>query len=212
VPAFDRQQEREDLEREQLARNVIYLRQPVIVCGEPLNNITPHLLTVLTVMRTPFYYGGKFNHGHVAQFLWACHVDYSPRAWWKRHQLIKRASRLDLESAAKEIDDFIALTFMDAPKSGNSKEKPIAADIAWLVYRFRHDPWRQSRDVTIHTPFRELYQELRCWKKEHTEEYIENKSDKHIADWSEQVNAMLKDGRITQAQLDAYWARHRKNN
>lgn len=190
------------LAQEQYARNVAYLDQPVIVCGEPLRNITPHLLTVLTVMRTPFYVGGNYTRVHVAQFLWACHVDYSPRSWWRRRGVIRRASRLDLQQAGDDIAAFMDLTFMDAPKGGKS-EKPIASDTAWLVYRFRNPPWNQSEKVTIHTPFRKLYQELRCYQKEHGE-IVVNDSDKLKSSWLEKLQDAVDKGEIQQGDLDAY--------
>lgn len=218
--AFDRAKEREDLEREQLARNTIYLGQPYTVCGEPLHNITPYLLSVLTVARNPFAIGGSIRLAHVAQFLWALHVDYSPSAWWKKRQLMKRASRLEIHSSVAEIQSFLEITFMDQPH-GISKEKPIASDTAWLVFRFRHEPWGMKKEETIHTPFRELYQELRCWRRENTEDYIENPSDTHIKTYGEKINEALEKGRrgepggITQAQLDEAnlrWRKEREKN
>lgn len=200
----------EEVAKEQLARNVAYLDQPEIVCGEPLRNITPRMLALLTVMRTPFYFGGNFTHAHVSQFLWACHRDYSPTAWWKRRQLRKRTSRLGLEQAEKEISAFIDLTFMDMPR-GAGQEKPIASGTAWLVYRFRNPPWNQSESVTLDTPFRKLYQELRCWMREHGEG-VDNKSDKRKATWLEQLNEELKAGRITQKELDEWNAKNRRRN
>lgn len=199
----------EEVEREQLARNVAYLDQPEIVCGEPLRNITPHLLALLTVTRTPFYFGGTITHAHLAQFLWACHRDYSPRAWWKRRQLIHRASRLDLAKANEEISAFIELTFMDMPRGGDA-EKPIASGTAWLVYRFRNPPWNQAEQITLHTPFRKLYQELRCWQREQGE-HIASKSDIKKSNWLDDVQRALDSGEITQAQLDAWNAKHRNN-
>lgn len=191
------------LEKEQFARNVAYLDQPVIVCGEPLRNITPHLLTLLTVMRTPFYCGGKYSHAHVAQFLWACHVDYSPRSWWNRRRMTLRTSQLDLQKCGQDIAEFLDLTFMDAPKGNGKSDKPIASDTAWLVYRFRNTPWNQSEQVTIHTPFRKLYQELRCWLKDQGE-IVVNPSDLLKSDWLGKLQVEVDEGRLDQEDLDAW--------
>lgn len=193
----------ERIAQEQIARNVAYLDQPEMVCGEPLRNITPHMHTVLSVMRTPFIHGGNFNRAHVAQFLWACHVDYSPRSWWRRRTMTKRTSRLSLEVCYEDIAKFLDLTFMDAPRGTSKGEKPIASDTAWLVYRFRNPPWNQSEQVTLHAPFRKLYQELRCWQKENGETIV-NPSDAMKSEWLEKLQTEVNEGRLDQSDLDAW--------
>lgn len=181
------------IEAEQIARNVAYLGQPEYVCGEPLNNLTPHLFGVLTVARSPFVCGGPITPATVAQFLWACHRDYAPPAWHRftsrrlRKRISVKCSTLDLAEAHSEITAFLDLTFMDAPKSGKL-ERPVASNTAWLNFRFRHEPWKFSEEKTMHAPFRILYQELRCWTKENTEETLTNQSDRKIQDWQEEVN------------------------
>lgn len=106
-----------------------------------------------------------------------------------------------------EIQEFVNLTFMDAP-AGGKEEKPIASNIAWLVYRFRHDPWRMSELETSNTPLRKLYQELRCFERENDKNPA-NKSDIKKSDWLGEVNLALKEGRITQKQLDDWNEKNR---
>ncbi len=193
----------EELERERIARNIVYLDGPVIVCGEPLRNLTPHLLVTLTVARSPFLVGGHPALAHVAQFLWACHANYAARSWWKRRRLIKLISRFDLSDAVNDIHEFLDLTFMDTPSSIGKSEKPIASDVAWLIYRFRNPPWNQAEAVTMHTPFRKLYQELRCWQKENGAQ-VNNRSDIKKSTWLQQLNEAVGRGEISQADVDGW--------
>lgn len=200
----------EAVAEERTQRSIPYLNAPEIVLGETLNNITPHLLAVLTAIQSPFYLGGPFTHAHVAQFLWALHRDYQPRgfkSWWNRRRIRRVVSRFTLDRCREEIGAFIDLTFMDMP-TGGREEKPIASSIAWLVYRFRCEPFRQPKIITLHTPLRDLYQELRCWMREQDQD-VPNRSDKFKATWIEQINEGLRTGVITQAQLDAWNAKHK---
>lgn len=200
-----------EVEQEQLKRNLVYLDQFEIVCGEPIRNITPRSQALLSAMRTPFLAGGAITPAIVAQFLWALHRDYAPSAWWKRRQLRKRLSRIPLDECASQIQAFIDLTFMDAP-TGGKEEKPIASSIAWLVYRFRHDPWRMSEQETANTPLRKLYQELRCWEREN-ERIPANRSDLLKADWLGKLNAWLAEDPVAnQKILDEWNATQRARN
>lgn len=199
------------VDREQLARNLVYLDQCETVCNEPIRNITPRSLALLNAMRTPFLTGGKITAATVSQFIWALHRDYSPRslkAWWKRRQLRNRLAKLSLEFCMGEIQAFIDLTFMDAP-TGGKEEKPIASNIAWLIYRFRHDPWRMSEQETSNTPLRKLYQELRCWEREN-DKTPANRSDILKTDWLNDLNAWLAEDPIAnQRILDAWNEKNR---
>lgn len=197
----------EEVEEESLKRNLVYLGQCETVCGAPIRNITPHLLAILSAMRTPFLHGGDITPSVVAQFIWALHRDYSPSGWWKRRQLRKRLAKLPLEQCALEIFAFIELTFMDRPQGGK-EEKPIASSIAWLIYRFRHDPWRMRERETSNTPLRKLYQELRYWEREN-EKTPANKSDMKKASWLQRVNDALQSGELTQKELDEWNERNR---
>lgn len=203
-----------EVEQEQLARNLVYLDQCETVCGEPIRNITPRLLAILSAMRTPFLHSGDITPSVVAQFIWALHRDYSATAWWKRSQLRKRLAKLPLEQCAIEIFAFLELTFMDRPQGGK-EEKPIASSIAWLIYRFRHKPWELKEHETSDTPLRKLYQELRCWEREN-EKTPANKSDIKKATWLGDVNEWLKeDPEGNQKILDAVnaqWAKLRNGD
>lgn len=196
-----------EVEQEQLKRNLVYLDQCEIVCGEPIRNITPRSLALLSAMRTPFLSGGSITAPVVAQFIWALHRDYSVASWWKRRQLRKRLARIPIEQCATEIFAFLDLTFMDRP-TGGKEEKPIASNIAWIVYRFRHEPWRMSERETSNTPLRKLYQELRCWEREN-DRIPANRSDILKTDWLNNLNEALKSGLLTQIQLDEWNAKIR---
>lgn len=188
VPGYD-----DAVAREQYARNVAYLGQPEIVCGEPLRNLTPHLLGILTVARSPFIVGGPFDWRSVAQFLWALHVDFRKPRWYRfltrsrKKRLAKKCALMDMGEARAEIGRYLELTDMDAPRGGKP-ERPIASNTAWICYRFQNEPWKTPRDVTKHIPFRILYQELRCWTREHTEETITSPSQVYVQTWQEKVN------------------------
>lgn len=180
-----------EVKQEQLARNLVYLDQFETVCGEPVYNVTPRLLATLNAIRTPFISGGTISRPIIAQFIWALHKDYSPRALWKRKCLRSRLARIPIDDCVKEIQAFIDLTFMDAP-TGGKEEKPIASNIAWMVYRFRHAPWNMREEETANTPLRKLYQELRCWEREQGETPA-NRSDIKKAAFLVNINEWLKE-------------------
>lgn len=197
-----------EVEQEQLKRNLVYLDQFEIVCGEPIRNITPRLQAILNSIRSPLLCGGAITRPVIAQFIWALHSDYSQRAWWKRRQLRKRLERIPLEDCMRDIGAFIELTFMDAP-TGGREEKPIASSIAWMVYRFRHKPWCMSEHETSNTPLRKLYQELRCWEREN-QSVPANRSDILKTDWLNRLNAWIAEDPVNnQRQLDEWNARNR---
>lgn len=204
----------EALEREQFARSAAYLDLPEMVLGEPLKNITPHLLGVLTVSKSPFYIGRAFNYTHVAQFLWALHRDYRPggfRAWWQRQRLRRKVRTIPLRDCGDAIAAYMDLQFMDAPKGGKA-QRPIASAVAELVFRFRYEPWHQKESETIHIPIRRLYQEMKLWMREH-DQTVTNKSDGKIAEWQARVNAWLaEDPENNQRELDEWNAKHRNAN
>lgn len=177
--------------REQRLRNIAFLRLPVTVCGEELHDITPHSLAVLTVARSPFICGGAITHSAVLVFLWALNVRYAScgfRAWSYRRKLARKIYRMNLAYAAGEIERFVADTFMDAPCGTGKPELPVASDTAWMVYRFETGAWRRPAEVTMHTPFRILYQELKCYLREHTEQPIISPSNKFIATMGDVIN------------------------
>lgn len=199
----------EALEREQDARNLVYLDQPEIVLGQPLKNLTPHLLAVLTAIKSPFHVGGAFTQTHVAQFLWALHLHYSPTDKRGRDYMAHVASHFSLEQCRDEIAAFMDLQFMDMPRGGK-EEKPIASSVAWLVFRFRHEPWGMKEPEIVHTPLRKLYQELRCWMREN-EQPVHNQSDLLKSDWLTRVNEALRNGTLKQSELDEWNAKHGRN-
>lgn len=197
-----------EVDREQLARNLVYLDQCETVCGEPIRNITPRSLALLNAMRTPFLAGGRITPAVVSQFIWALHLDYSARSWWKRYWLRKRLGKLSLEFCSQEIQAFIDLTFMDAP-TGGKEEKPIASNIAWIIYRLRHDPWRMLEQETSNTPLRKIYQELRCFEREN-DKTPANRSDILKTDWLNKLNAWLAEDPVNhQHELDAWNEKNR---
>lgn len=174
-----------------------------------MRNITPQLLAVLISIKSPFYVGGEYTYPHVAQFLCALHAeDLEPDAENIR-RMLQSASRFTLSECARQIKDFIDLTFLDAPKSSGTPEKPIASEIAWLRYRFRGKPFEMEFDEIMETPLRILYQELRCWQKENGV-HVSNPSDKLSRSWLEQVQHYLSTGELTQADLDEFNERMRK--
>lgn len=199
----------EAVANEQAARVTAYLDKPEIVCGEPLRNITPHLLAILLDIETPFYCGGNYGYPHVAQFLCALHVEELDASPINVLRMTRSATRFLLEDCAAQISAFITLTFMDSPKGGGN-DKPIASSIAWLRYRFRCEPFRMKPSETMRTPLRQLYQELRCWERDNGED-VRNPSDRLTSSWLTQVQDALKRGEITQSDLDEFNAKCRRS-
>ena len=207
IPGYE-----EAVEEEQKARIRAYLNQPEIVCGEPLRNVTPHLLAVLIDIRSPFYCGGSYGYSHVAQFLCALHTEVVPDDHGRR-RMLEAACRMPIEQCAEEIDAFLKVTFLDSP-CGGSSEVPIASPIAWLVYRFRSEPFRMTVEEIMNRPLRILYQELRCWNKENGVT-VRNRSDLKKSAWLEEINRLTASGELTEqdlAEANERWRREQQGN
>jgi hypothetical protein len=191
---------------EQHARCIAYLNLPETVCGFKVKNITPLLHASLISHKTPFLLGGSFSHSHVAQFI--CLLSVNIVSDESIDLTLAEVSKIPLEQCSSEIDNFINLTFMDAPKGGKAS-KSIASATAWMVYRFRGEPFRMERQEILNTPYRILYQEMRCWEKEEGAN-IRNESDKLMGNWLQRLQDALDSGKITQEQLDEFNARNRE--
>lgn len=183
----------EAVEKERRSRTLVFLGLPENICGEKIHNLTPHLLVVLFSIGSPFVCGGggDITAAHIAQFIWALHVDYIPRSNPGSEELRKKicdsiASR-DLRKSYDEIAEYLEETFLDAP-DGDAKSRPIASQPAWLIYRFRREPFRMTKEEVMHTPLRELYQLLRCEDKYNGEDPKNKLSDKVRGDWLAEMN------------------------
>lgn len=156
------------ISRERKLREEAYLSAPHFICGIPLKQITPRLLAVLFRIETPFLTGAEVRDGDVLRFLWACHVDNPLRE--ERSRLFQPSKRqrflasinagFDFDLAVAEIDCFMEDTFMDSPDGKSSR--PYACSIAWLEYSMCSKPFCWTREYTLDSPMRIIYQLLRC--------------------------------------------------
>lgn len=179
----------EAVAKERELRTVIYLGLPEVVCGEWINNITPRLFVILTALKSPFIYDQPGDKDEVAQFLWTLHTEYTHDPFKRdkpRKSLCDRLAYLDIDNCNSEITEFMEATLLDAPDGPD--RIPVASAPAWLIYRFRRDPFRMSKEETMETPLRELYQELRCDDK-YNGEVVKNKlSDGIRGAWLDSLN------------------------
>jgi hypothetical protein len=199
IPGYD-----EAIEREQSARNLIYLGQPEFVCGFKIKNITPRLLARLNAVDTPFLRGSiDATYAHVGQFIWILSVNFTLNKFIRyfRRRAIKRKIHLsDLRLCIHEIDALIRLTFIDCVAGKGSNTAPIASGIAWLEYRMSCAPFNWHSERTLDTPLRRLYQLIRCWRAENGETVVNN-SHKLRGDWLDTLNAKLASGEIKADEL-----------
>lgn len=174
IPGYD-----EALASERKAREEAYLDAPHFICGVRLRQITPRILARLSFAETPFIYDGRIGTEHVAQFLWACHWDYSLDIH-KREEFVKSLRHYDYPTAVAEIDEFIDDTFLDAPtgKSGI----PYYCNFAWFEY-IMHKAMGWDSEYTLNQPLRRIYQLIRCMDHERGGIMTNRLSDKVRGDW-----------------------------
>ncbi len=177
---------------EQFHRNCIYLDIPETLCGESVNNITPRLLARLTAAKSPWVVGyGELSIEEVFKFVWALHVDYSPSNKRLGRKVLKSLKSLPLDQCYSKIEEFLKLTWQDALGGGSGKpEKPVASEVAWMIFQFREEPFHFDEEKTLDTPFRKLYQELRCRRKSKGGD-VSNPSDRLRGDWTVEVQKWL---------------------
>lgn len=203
IPGFD-----EATAKEREARNSVYLGLPQKLCGFSVRDITPRILCFLTQAKSPFVYGGAFDPADATPFVQFISFVAITDAPEKTFEEIGAAALLaDLDAWCAEIDEFVALTFLDAPTGGKSDDAPIASAIAWLEYRMAGEPFRWDSERTLDTALRRLYQLIRCWQKEQGDVVVNALSGKCESDWLDTVNGGLKDGGITPAMIEEMQAR-----
>ncbi len=180
IPGYD-----EALAKEALLRRSVFIGVPYGICGIPIHNITPFLLARLRVFHSAFIEGGTYDLGEVLKFLWAMSPKFSENQDEMDAFFEESAKSLaELESlslAFDEIDQFIEETFMDGPQGG-AESVPYVIGEAWMVYTFMKDPFRWTEEQALHTPYRKLFQYLRCVKLDN-DQVVYNESDKVKDAW-----------------------------
>lgn len=200
----------EAIAEESRLRYEIYLGQNEKICGIEVKQLTPYLLAVLKSAESPFVDGGDFDYVLAAQFIWAVSADFKPRDRRQFAHILKTIERnFSIDEVDAEISEYLRIAFLDAPTESGKQSKPIASATAWIVYRFRDVPFLQSRDVTLHRPFRELYQELKCWLKDQGESVM-NQSDAVMSRWLREINQQRAEGKITIEDIEEFAKRNRE--
>lgn len=201
IPGFE-----QALERERSERNLAYLNPVEIVCGHRVRQVTPLLLCKLLEARSPFMCGGSYGYPHVVQFL--CILGESQLTTEtafleEQRRLFAALVSIPLHECEKQISEFLGVTFRDQP-SGKKDGAPIASSVAWLEYRMTGEPWKWTREQTLNTPLRIIYQQIRCWQKEQGESVVNNLSHKAKAEWLKQLQAAIDSGEITPENVAAF--------
>jgi len=184
-------------------RDLAYLDLPETLCGLEVHPLTPRLWTVLRAIHTPFLKGGEITDGHIGQFIAAILVSKTFAAPYESlaDKVGAAVARYSTDECIEEINEYLRISFMDAP-TGGKETKPIACGEAWLIHRFRGEPFNQPKDVTRDTPLRQLYQELRCYISDQGTP-ISNPSDLLNVQFAQTLTEALASGEITQEQIDA---------
>lgn len=144
-------------------REEAYLETPYFVCGVEISQITPRILTRLFAMETPFLGGSgvSASEAEIGRFLWACSPEFTLDKG-ARHVFLQSIISIDWTQAYVEINEFVRVTFMDAPR-GHKASIAYVSGVAWLEYMFLQKPFCWDWNTkTADTPVRRLYQLLRC--------------------------------------------------
>ncbi len=184
IPGYE-----EAVAKERAARNGVYLGTPYSLCGFKVRNITPRILATLTEARTPFIFGGKIeSEAPFIQFILACQ-DAESR---NMDATTEAAVLADLDEWEREIDEFVALTFLDS-QGGDSDDAPIASAIANYEYRMSREPFRWDYETkTADTPIRRINQLIRCDDRYNGGAVMNPLSSKIEGDWLDGVNEALR--------------------
>jgi hypothetical protein len=154
----------EAVAREQQNREIAYLDVPFDVHGIKLRQMTPRMLAALFAHGSPFVCGSSVTLPDILQFLWGCAADYSTSrfARWRFFRRVgKIIAKVGIQPIVDELFDYIDTTFQDGPRGGK-KSIPYTSQIAWMEFNMAGEPWRWSREQTLSTPLRVIYQQIRC--------------------------------------------------
>ena len=178
------------LAAERRLRESVFLGGNYDVCGVEIQQMTPYLWVRLSHMETAFFGCKPVDENEILRFLWAM----SPQ--WKldteaRDKFLQNAITLLLgrwREAEGEIDLFIANTFLDSPHAGGAESVPYVSSAAWLIYVMAKEPYRWTREQTLHSPLREIYQLQRCVRLDKGSILYNKISDKVKAEWLDELN------------------------
>lgn len=191
IPGYD-----DALKEERRIREEIFLDLPANICGFKIKQITPFLYARLCLMETPFLSDGEVTPREVTRFLWALSEDFSISTE-DREAFQEKAIKLleeKWDEAYAKIEKFLDDTFMDGPRGGGAESVPYVSGIAWMVFRMECDPHRWTRNRTLHTPMREIYQYMRCADIDRGR-VMYNRSDIIKSMWLDELNAQGKGGK-----------------
>lgn len=186
IPGYD-----EALAQERRIREEAFLGVNPRICGIEIQNVTPFLLARLNLIQSPFLIGGNPSHGQIIQFLWVLSSSFSTDSE-QRDCFIENTTKLLADrwtEAEIAIDEFIRDTFLDSPRGDGGECVPYVTGIAWLIYSMARDPFRWTRDQTLHTPLREIYQLVRCHRLDNRGILFNEISDNVKARFLDELNA-----------------------
>lgn len=201
IPGFE-----EALKQERKERNLPYVSRffEKEVGGNQILNLTPTLCALLVERGSPFIVGGNVNLSHIVEFIYISKgLDIPIETDRKKaiRDIGLLVGEVGFENSCSQIDFYLDVTFRDSP-DGKSAGAPIASSCAWMEYRFASDPWRWDRDRTLNMPLRILYQQLRCQEKEQGGIVVNKLSREAWASFLKMIQQGLKDGTVTQEDLD----------
>lgn len=116
------------------------------------------------------------------------HTKKAMRRYWRKFEIAMAAREDTLVACKKYIDD----TMMDRPKSGSKRSKTFYSDAAfWCGLMGRN--YGYSKDRTMATPLRQLFQFLNEIKEHHHgPASVFNPSDDVLAQWQMEQVALRK--------------------
>lgn len=148
---------REAISKEREARDLVFLGVGQSLCGLEVNPLTPIALLRLDAVENAFAVGVEPSAVDVAQFIWCVSPEYNPKARFKRWSTVRKLRRVKLEDACREIDEYLKLSFMDAPARTNQAASSYTSWIASLVHRMASS-YGWSQQQVLDCPFRALWQ------------------------------------------------------
>lgn len=146
-------------EKEQANRDLSFLDLPIPLCGVVVRQFCLKHLVLLGNCGNRFIVGEAVEQPEdVAQFLWVVSTGYSLDEK-ERSRFVKSLGKLKYVQAVKDIREYLAAAFQDAPQGG-SGGKQYTADCAWLVEAMAHE-YGWDDEAVMRKPIGRLFQYLR---------------------------------------------------
>lgn len=192
LPPFPREEYDAAVRSEQEDRYLAFLGIERIA-GIDVAPLTLQRLAWLNVARSPFIVGGTVDYAAIIQFLWFVSKDFTLDESVKQ-AFLEQSLSVDLELAAKDINDYIDRAFLDCVggRPSGGIDKTLACTCATVCAQMADEPFRMDWERCMDVPLSVLFQLMRVNGLRNGAPKVNKRSDAVAARHNEKVSAILK--------------------